>query len=97
ISSARATNEENYLVQKFMRSGIGTNHVDNCSRLCHGPSAAGLTQTFGVSGGTNPFEDFDLADAFLLAGSNTTEAHPVVGARIKRLVREGARLVVVDP
>jgi formate dehydrogenase alpha subunit len=97
ISSARATNEENYLMQKLMRVGIGTNSVDNCSRLCHAPSAAGLVATFGYSGGTNCFDDFDSADCFLLAGSNPTEAHPVVGARIKQRVIAGARLVVVDP
>jgi formate dehydrogenase major subunit len=97
ISSARATNEENYLVQKLMRAVIGTNNVDNCSRLCHSPSAAGLTASFGVSGGTNPFDDFDRVDGFLLAGSNPTEAHPVVGARLKQRVIRGASLVVVDP
>jgi formate dehydrogenase major subunit len=97
ISSARATNEENYLVQKFMRAVIGTNNVDNCSRLCHSPSAAGLTASFGVSGGTNSFDDFDRGDCFLLAGANPTEAHPVVGARLKQRVIQGARLVVVDP
>jgi formate dehydrogenase major subunit len=97
ISSARATNEENYLVQKLMRAVIGTNNVDNCSRLCHSPSAAGLTASFGVSGGTNPFDDFDRVDCFLLAGANPTEAHPVVGARMKQRVIQGARLVVVDP
>jgi formate dehydrogenase major subunit len=97
ISSARATNEENYLVQKLMRAAIGTNNVDNCSRLCHSPSAAGLTASFGVSGGTNPFDDFDRVDCFLLAGANPTEAHPVVGARMKQRVIQGARLVVIDP
>jgi formate dehydrogenase major subunit len=97
ISSARATNEENYLLQKLMRVAVGTNNVDNCSRLCHSPSAAGLTATLGFAGGTNPLDDFDRADCFLLAGSNATEAHPVVGARIKQRVLRGARLVVVDP
>jgi len=97
ISSARCTNEENYLLQKLMRVAVGTNSIDNCSRLCHAPSAAGLTATFGISGGTNRFDDFDRADCFLLAGSNATEAHPVVGARLKQRVVEGARLVVVDP
>jgi formate dehydrogenase alpha subunit len=97
ISSARATNEENYLVQKLMRVAIGTNNVDNCARICHAPSAAGLTASFGFAGGTNPLEDFDRADAFLLAGANPTEAHPVVGARIKQRVIAGAGLVVVDP
>jgi formate dehydrogenase major subunit len=97
ISSARATNEENYLAQKLMRAVVGTNNVDNCSRLCHSPSASGLTQTFGLSGGTHSFDDIDRAACVLLAGSNPTEAHPVVGARIKQRVLRGARLVVVDP
>lgn len=97
ISSARATNEENYLMQKLMRAVVGTNNVDNCSRICHSPSAAGLTAAFGLSGGTNPMEDLDRADVILLAGSNATEAHPVVGARIRQAVLRGARLVVVDP
>lgn len=97
ISSARATNEENYLMQKLMRVAVGTNNVDNCARICHAPSAAGLVASFGLSGGTNPFEDFDRAGVFLLCGSNPTEAHPVVGARIKQRVIAGAGLVVVDP
>jgi len=97
ISSARATNEENYLMQKLMRVAVGTNNVDNCARICHAPSAAGLVASFGLSGGTNPFEDFDRTGVFLLAGSNPTEAHPVVGARIKQRVIAGAGLVVVDP
>ena len=97
ISSARSTNEENYLFQKLMRTIIGTNNIDNCSRVCHAPSAAGLTAAFGLSGGTNPADDLDLTDCILLAGSNATEAHPVVGARIKQRTLQGARLVVVDP
>jgi formate dehydrogenase major subunit len=97
ISSARATNEENYLLQKLMRAVIGTNNVDNCSRLCHAPSAAGLVAAFGLSGGTNSFDDLDRTDCILLVGANPTEAHPVVGARLKRLIRQGVRLVVVDP
>jgi formate dehydrogenase major subunit len=97
ISSARATNEENYLMQKLMRTVIGTNNVDNCSRICHAPSAAGLTAAFGLSGGTNPADDIERADLFLLAGTNATEAHPVVGARIKQQVLRGATLIVIDP
>jgi formate dehydrogenase alpha subunit len=97
ISSARATNEENYLLQKLMRTVIGTNNVDNCSRLCHAPSAAGLVAAFGLSGGTNSFDALDRTDCILLVGANPTEAHPVVGARLKQLVRRGARLVVIDP
>jgi formate dehydrogenase alpha subunit len=97
ISSARATNEENYLLQKLMRTVVGSHNVDNCSRLCHAPSAAGLVASLGLSGGSNSFDDLDRADCFLLAGSNPTEAHPVVGARIKQAVLRGAGLVVVDP
>jgi len=97
ISSARMTNEENYLVQKLMRAVIGSNNVDNCARVCHAPTAAGLNASLGVSGGTNPLDDFERADCFLLAGANPTEAHPVVGARLKQQVIRGASLVVVDP
>ncbi|CAM5664956.1 Formate dehydrogenase major subunit OS=Streptomyces albaduncus OX=68172 GN=FHS32_003035 PE=4 SV=1 [Streptomyces griseoloalbus] len=97
ISSARATNEENNLVQKFMRVVIGTENVDNCSRLCHSPSAAGLTASFGLSGGTDTFYDVERADCLLVVGANPVEAHPVVGARLLRQVLRGARLVVADP
>ena len=97
VSSSRATNEENYLVQKFARVVMGTNNVDNCARVCHAPSAAGLAMTFGLGGGTNAFDDLDACDMVLLAGANPTEAHPVVGSRIFQQVMGGARLVVVDP
>ena len=97
ISSARCTNEENYLNQKLARVALGTNNVDNCSRICHAPSAAGLIASFGLAGGTASFDDFDRAGCFLLVGANPTEAHPVVGARIKQRVIDGARLVVIDP
>ncbi|QKV90600.1 formate dehydrogenase subunit alpha [Streptomyces sp. NA02950] len=97
ISSARATNEENYLLQKFMRVVIGTNSVDNCSRLCHSPSAAGLTATFGLPGGTDTFDDVERSDCLLIVGANPVEAHPVVGARLLQRVLRGARLVVADP
>ena len=97
ISSARCTNEENYLNQKLARVALGTNNVDNCSRICHAPSAAGLIASLGLAGGTASFDDFDRAGCFLLAGANPTEAHPVVGARIKQRVIDGARLVVIDP
>ncbi|MEU9759018.1 formate dehydrogenase subunit alpha [Streptomyces sp. NPDC047987] len=97
ISSARATNEENYLVQKFMRVVIGTNNVDNCSRLCHSPSAAGLTASFGLPCGTDSFDDVERSDCLLVVGANPVEAHPVVGARLLRRVLHGAKLVVADP
>ncbi|MBB6349995.1 formate dehydrogenase subunit alpha [Nonomuraea muscovyensis] len=97
ISSSRATNEENYLIQKFMRTVVGTNNVDNCSRLCHAPSAAGLTAAFGLSGGTDSLDDVEQADCLLVVGANPVEAHPVVGARLLQRVLRGARLVVADP
>ncbi|MGW3401417.1 formate dehydrogenase subunit alpha [Streptomyces zhihengii] len=97
ISSARATNEENYLVQKFLRTVIGTNNVDNCSRLCHAPSAAGLTASFGRAGGTDSFDDVEQADCLLVVGANPVEAHPVVGARLLQRALDGAVLVVADP
>ncbi|GAA2676015.1 formate dehydrogenase subunit alpha [Streptomyces aculeolatus] len=97
ISSARATNEENYLLQKFMRVVIGTNNVDNCSRLCHSPSAAGLTASFGLPGGTDSFDGVEESDCLLVVGANPVEAHPVVGARLLRKVLRGAGLVVADP
>jgi formate dehydrogenase major subunit len=97
ISSARATNEENYLVQKLMRTVLGTNNVDNCARICHAPSASGLTASFGLSGGTESLEELERAQAIMLVGSNPTEAHPVVGARLKQMVLRGAALVVIDP
>ncbi|MEU6510281.1 formate dehydrogenase subunit alpha [Streptomyces sp. NPDC046942] len=97
ISSARATNEENYLVQKFMRTVIGTNNIDNCSRLCHSPSAAGLTASFGLPGGTDSFDDIDQSDCLLVVGANPVDAHPVVGARLLRRALRGAALIVADP
>ncbi|WP_285589773.1 formate dehydrogenase subunit alpha [Herbidospora sp. NBRC 101105] len=97
ISSARATNEENYLAQKFMRVAIGTNNIDNCSRLCHAPSSAGLIAAFGLSGGTDTFDDVETADCLLVVGANPVEAHPVVGARLLQKVLRGTRLIVADP
>jgi formate dehydrogenase alpha subunit len=97
ISSAHATNEENYLIAKFARTVIGTNNVDNCARLCHAPSAAGLTASFGLAGGTDCFDDVALADCMLVAGANPVEAHPVVGARLLQNALHGARLIVADP
>ena len=97
ISSARATNEENYLMQKLMRTVVGTNNIDNCSRICHAPSAAGLTAPSVCRVAPTRWTTSSARDFILLAGTNATEAHPVVGARIKQQVLRGARLVVVDP
>ena len=97
ISSSRCTNEENYLAQKFTRVVMGTNSVDNCSRVCHSPSAFGLSKALGTGAGTGSFEDVEHAKCILLVGANPTEAHPVFGARIKQAVLAGAQLIVLDP
>ena len=97
ISSSRCTNEENFLAQKFTRVVMGTNSIDNCSRVCHSPSAFGLSKSLGTGAGTNSFEDIEHTDCVLLVGANPTEAHPVYGARIKQAVLGGAKLIVVDP
>jgi len=97
ISSSRCTNEENYLLQKTFRAALGTNNIDNCSRVCHSPTSMGLIRSFGESGGTNSYEDIDLARLLLVTGANATEGHPVVGARLKEAVLRGARLIVIDP
>jgi formate dehydrogenase major subunit len=97
LSSSRCTNEENYLFQKWLRAAFGTNHVDCCARVCHAPSAAGMRASFGVGAATNGFADIDEADLLLVVGANPTDAHPVVGARIRAAALRGARLVVIDP
>lgn len=97
LGSARATNEENYLAQKFARVAIGTNNVDCCARVCHTPSAKALKTMLGTGAATNYFDDIEQASCFLICGCNPTENHPVVGARIKQAVRNGARLIVIDP
>lgn len=97
LGSARATNEENYLAQKFARTVIGTNNVDCCARVCHTPSAAALKWMLGTGAATNSFDDIEAAQAFVLCGTNATENHPVVGARIKQRVLAGVPLIVIDP
>jgi len=97
ISSSRGTNEENYLFGKFMRCVIGTNHIDNCARVCHSATVTGMMETLGASAATNSIEDLDLAKLIMVVGANPTESHPVVGARIKRAHRRGVPLVVIDP
>ncbi len=97
LGSSRATNEENYLTQKFARIAIGTNNVDCCARVCHTPSAAALKHMLGTGAATNSFDDIEQASCFLVVGANPLENHPVVGARIRQQVRRGARLIVIDP
>ena len=97
LGSARATNEENYVTQKFARVVLGTNNVDCCARVCHAPSAAGLKASLGTGAATNSFDDIERARTILVCGANPTENHPVVGARIKQAARAGAALIVIDP
>ncbi len=97
IASSKATNEENYLMGKFARQVLGTNSVDNCNRLCHSSTVAGLAQTYGYGAASVSTEDIEQTDCYLLTGSNTTEAHPVLATRIKQNVRDGADLLVFDP
>jgi formate dehydrogenase major subunit len=97
LGSARASNEENYLAQKFARVVLGTNNVDCCARVCHTPSAKALKTMLGTGAATNHFDDIEQTRTFLICGANPTENHPVVGARIKQAVRRGARMVVIDP
>ncbi|MCB1679973.1 MAG: formate dehydrogenase subunit alpha [Halioglobus sp.] len=97
ISSSRCTNEEVYLVQKLVRAGFGNNNVDTCARVCHSPTGYGLKTTLGESAGTQAFTSVDHADVILVIGANPTEAHPVFGSRLKRRLRQGARLIVIDP
>ncbi|MFE9607233.1 formate dehydrogenase subunit alpha [Streptomyces sp. NPDC006012] len=97
ISSSRCTNEEVYVVQKMVRAAFGNNNVDTCARVCHSPTGYGLKQTFGESAGTQDFRSVAKADVIMVIGANPTDGHPVFGSRMKRRLREGAQLVVVDP
>ncbi|WP_177420503.1 formate dehydrogenase subunit alpha [endosymbiont of Lamellibrachia barhami] len=97
ISSARCTNEENYLMQKFMRAVIGNNNIDGCARVCHSPTAFGMQQVYGTGAATNSIGEIPLADCLLVFGANPTEAHPVTGARLKQAAIQGADLIIVDP
>ena len=97
ISSARCTNEENFLMQKFIRAVIGTNNVDCCARVCHAPTAYGMQQSFGTGAATNSIEDIPKADLLLIVGANPTEGHPVTGAKLKQAAMKGTKLIVIDP
>jgi len=97
ITSSRCTNEEVYVVQKMVRAAFGTNNVDTCARVCHSPTGYGLKQTFGTSAGTQDFASVQHADAIMVIGANPTDAHPVFASRMKRRLRQGADLIVIDP
>lgn len=97
ISSARCTNEENYLMQKFIRAVIGTNNIDCCARVCHSPTALGMQRAFGTGAATNSIKDIQFTNCMLIIGANPTDAHPVTGARIKQAAMKGTKLIVIDP
>jgi formate dehydrogenase alpha subunit len=97
LSSARCTNEDNYLFQKLMRATIGTNNVDHCARLCHASTVAGLAQTLGSGAMTNSIGEIRHADCIFVTGSNTTESHPVIGYEAIRAANNGASIIVVEP
>ncbi len=97
ISSARCTNEENYLMQKFIRTGFGTNNIDACARVCHSPTAWGMQKAFGTGAATNSIADLKFTNCILITGANPTEGHPVTGSRIKQRVLKGVPLIVIDP
>ncbi len=97
ISSARCTNEENYLMQKFIRAVIGTNNIDGCARVCHSPTALGLQRTFGTGAATNSIEDLKYANAIMIIGANPTDGHPVTGAKLRQFAMKGKTTIVLDP
>jgi formate dehydrogenase major subunit len=97
ITSSRCTNEETYLVQKLVRAGFGNNNVDTCARVCHSPTGYGLKTTLGESAGTQDFDSVMKADVILVIGANPTDAHPVFASQMKARLRQGAKLIVVDP
>lgn len=97
ISCARATNEENYLMQKFIRAVVGTNNIDGCARVCHSPTALGMQRTFGTGAATNSIEDLKTTECMLVIGANPTDAHPVTGVKIRQRAMKGIPLIVVDP
>ncbi len=97
LASAKCTNEENYLFQKLARAVIGTNNVDHCARLCHASTVTGLLYSFGSGAMTNTIPEFDDADCILATGSNTLEAHPIIGSRMLRALEKGAKIIVIDP
>ena len=97
ITSSRCTNEETYLVQKLVRAAFGNNNVDTCARVCHSPTGYGLKATLGESAGTQAFDSVMKADVIVVIGANPTDAHPVFASQMKRRLRQGAKLITIDP
>ena len=97
ITSSRCTDEETFLVQKLARAAFGNNNTDTCARVCHSPTGYGLRATFGTSAGTQNFDSVEHADVIVVIGANPTDGHPVFASRMKKRLREGAKLIVIDP
>ena len=98
LSSAKCTNEDNFVMQKFARSVLGTNNIDHCARLCHASTVVGALAAFGQGAMSNSYDDFEKTELFFIIGSNTTECHPIIGSIIKRRVNSGAaKLIIADP
>ncbi|MBK6888975.1 MAG: formate dehydrogenase subunit alpha [Sphingobacteriales bacterium] len=97
ISSARGTNEENYLMQKLARAVIGTNNIDCCARVCHSPTAMGMQRTYGTGAATNSIIDLQYTNCIMVVGANPTDAHPVTGAKMKQFAMKGNTTIVIDP
>jgi formate dehydrogenase major subunit len=97
ITSSRCSNEETYLVQKLVRAALGNNNVDTCARVCHSPTGYGLKTTLGESAGTQNFDSIEHSDVVVVIGANPTDAHPVFASAMKRRLRQGAKLIVIDP
>ena len=97
ITSSRCTDEETFLVQKLVRAAFGNNNVDTCARVCHSPTGYGLKTTFGTSAGTQDFDSVEDTDVAVIIGANPTDAHPVFASRLKKRVRQGAKLIIIDP
>lgn len=97
VSSSRCTNEEIFLVQKLARAVLGNNNIDNCARICHSPTQFGLSATVGWGAASQHFDSILQADVIMVVGANPTEGHPVFGSLMKRRIRQGAKLIVIDP
>ena len=97
LSSAKCTNEENFLLMKFARAVVGTNNIDHCARLCHAPTVVGLVASFGSGAMTNSIPEVEGADCIFIIGSNTIEQHPLIGSRILKAKEKGAKIIVADP
>jgi formate dehydrogenase major subunit len=97
ITSSRCTNEETFLVQKLIRAAFGNNNVDTCARVCHSPTGYGLKTTYGTSAGTQDFDSVEESDVIMIIGANPTDGHPVFASRMKKRLRQGAKLIILDP